>query len=62
VQIYRFLVADDLRRGALVEALAPYAGRTRPFSILRAAGRPPTLAVRTVLEAIAGPRSADRKT
>lgn len=34
VQIYHFVVAEQLARGELVEVLRPYAGRSRPFSIL----------------------------
>ncbi|MEC5398672.1 LysR family transcriptional regulator [Uliginosibacterium sp. H1] len=34
VQIYHFVVAEQLARGELVEVLKPYAGRSRPFSIL----------------------------
>ena len=33
-QIYEFVVADDIRRGRLVEVLKPFRGRSRPFSIL----------------------------
>lgn len=35
IQLYDFLVADDLARGTLVEVLKGYRGRTRPFSLLR---------------------------
>jgi len=34
VQIYDFLVEDDVTRGALVEVLAPFRGASRPFSLL----------------------------
>lgn len=37
VQTYRFIVEDDVRRGRLVEVLAPYAGRSAPFSLLEPA-------------------------
>lgn len=33
-QIYRFVVQSELKSGELVELLAPFGGRTRPFSIL----------------------------
>jgi DNA-binding transcriptional LysR family regulator len=33
-QIYHFIAQGAVRRGELVEVLKPYAGRTRPFSIL----------------------------
>ncbi|MFZ5841605.1 MAG: LysR substrate-binding domain-containing protein [Pseudomonadota bacterium] len=38
-QAYRFIVADDLRNGKLVEVLAAYGGRSRPFSLLYPHGR-----------------------
>ncbi|HSD37866.1 MAG TPA: LysR substrate-binding domain-containing protein, partial [Rhodocyclaceae bacterium] len=34
VQIYHFVVAEQVARGELVEVLKPWAGRSRPFSIL----------------------------
>lgn len=52
VQAYRYLVADDLARGTLVEVLKPFAGRTRPFSLLMPARRTPTLAVRLFADAL----------
>lgn len=33
-QAHRFCVEQDLREGRLVEVLQPYAGRTRPFTLL----------------------------
>lgn len=33
-QTYRYIVEEDLRSGALVEVLKPFAGRSRPFSLL----------------------------
>lgn len=57
-QTYRFVVAEDIQRGNLVEVLAPYGGRSRPFSLLYPHGRHVSLRVRTfvdfVLEAVAG--------
>lgn len=34
LQTYRFMVDGDIRNGRLVEVLRPYAGRSRPFSLL----------------------------
>jgi DNA-binding transcriptional LysR family regulator len=34
IQIYDFLVEDDLARGRLVEVLASHRGRSRPFSLI----------------------------
>jgi DNA-binding transcriptional LysR family regulator len=34
VQMYDFVVAEDIRQGRLVEVLKPLRGRSRPFSIL----------------------------
>lgn len=34
VQTYRFIVADELDRGELVEVMRDFAGRSRPFSLL----------------------------
>lgn len=33
-QIYHFIAANEVRRAELVEVLQPYAGRSRPFSVL----------------------------
>jgi hypothetical protein len=52
VQAYRFIVEQDLARGALVEVLASYAGATRPFTLLSPPGRVPTLAVRLFADAL----------
>jgi DNA-binding transcriptional LysR family regulator len=38
VQAYRFLVADDLQAGALVEVLPSLAGRSRPFHLVSPPG------------------------
>lgn len=57
-QTYRFVVAEDVQRGSLVEVLAPYGGRSRPFSLLYPHGRHVSLRVRTfvdfLLEAVPG--------
>jgi DNA-binding transcriptional LysR family regulator len=37
VQAYRYVVADDVRHGRLLEVLQPYSGRTSRFSLLRSA-------------------------
>jgi DNA-binding transcriptional LysR family regulator len=47
VQAYHDLVADDLVSGALVEVLRPFAGRSRPFTLLTPSGPIPTLAARS---------------
>ncbi|NUP13584.1 MAG: LysR family transcriptional regulator [Polyangiaceae bacterium] len=52
VQAYRFIVEEDVARGSLVEVLKPYAGGSRPFSLLSPARRVPTLAVRMFADAL----------
>jgi DNA-binding transcriptional LysR family regulator len=49
-QTYRFIVEEDLRRGALVEVLQPFAGRSRPFSLLYPHGRHVSLRVRAFVD------------
>lgn len=49
-QTYRFLVEDDLRSGALVEVLKPFAGRSRPFSLLYPGARHMPLRVRVFVD------------
>ncbi|HEY6774329.1 MAG TPA: LysR family transcriptional regulator [Oxalicibacterium sp.] len=49
-QTYRFIVEDDLRSGALVEVLSPYAGGTRAFSLLYPHGRHLPLRVRVFID------------
>lgn len=39
LQTFRFIVEDDLQRGSLREILKPFAGATRPFSLLYPANR-----------------------
>lgn len=51
-QTYRFIVADDVARGTLVEVLAQAAGRTRPFSLLYAPHRRMPAAVRALIDAL----------
>lgn len=50
LQTYRFIVADDLARGDLVELLAGYGGRSRPFSLIHAGGRPMPLRLRVFID------------
>ncbi len=38
-QTYRFIVEQELANGSLVEVLQPYAGRSRPFTLLYPHGR-----------------------
>lgn len=49
VQSFHFLVRDDLDSGALTEVLAPFGGRTTPFSLLQPA-QPGSLAARVVAD------------
>ncbi|HYF42997.1 MAG TPA: LysR family transcriptional regulator [Ramlibacter sp.] len=53
VQAHRFIIEEDLRRGTLVEVLQPYAGRTRPFSIVYPATRHMPLRVRLFIDFLA---------
>ncbi|MFS2055320.1 LysR substrate-binding domain-containing protein, partial [Variovorax sp. CT11-76] len=39
LQTYRFIVEEDLARGALVELLPDFAGASRPFSLIHPAHR-----------------------
>ena len=52
LQTYRFIVEDDLRKGALVEVLQSYGGRARPFSIIYPASRHMPLRVRVFIDYI----------
>jgi DNA-binding transcriptional LysR family regulator len=49
-QAYRFVVEQDLRRGALTEVLQSFAGRSRPFSLLYPHGRHLSLRVRAFVD------------
>ncbi|MGH8847149.1 MAG: LysR family transcriptional regulator [Polaromonas sp.] len=49
LQIYRFMVEDDLQSGTLQEVLQAFAGRSRPFSILYPANRYLPLRVRVFI-------------
>lgn len=55
---YRFIVADDLRTGALVEVLAHTGGRTRPFSLLYPPHRRLSAATRALIDALKAPADA----
>jgi DNA-binding transcriptional LysR family regulator len=50
LQTYRFIVEEDLRRGRLQEVLQPFAGRSRPFSLLYPHGRHVPLRVRLFID------------
>jgi DNA-binding transcriptional LysR family regulator len=50
VQIYRFIVEEDLRRGTLVELLRRYGGRARPFSLIYPGARHMPLRVRVLID------------
>jgi DNA-binding transcriptional LysR family regulator len=50
VQIYDFVVRDDVTRGLLVEVLAPYRGGSRAFSLLRPKGVRPSRATRALAD------------
>lgn len=50
LQTYRFIVEDDLKSGALVELLTPFAGRSRPFSLIYPANRYMPLRVRVFID------------
>lgn len=50
LQTYRFIVEEDLARGELVELLQPYAGRSRPFSLIYPANRHMPLKVRVFID------------
>ncbi|MFT3763881.1 MAG: LysR substrate-binding domain-containing protein [Pseudoxanthomonas sp.] len=54
-QSYEFIVADDLRRGDLVEVLPQTRGRTRAFSLLYAPHRQLSAASRALIEALTAP-------
>lgn len=50
VQIYDFVVADDLARGALVEVLEAYRGAARPFSLVYPRGAALSRAARALYD------------
>lgn len=61
-QSLRFLVADDVASGALVEVLGGFAGGARPFTLLQPPRRTPTTAVRAVVDAILADAAGRRAT
>jgi DNA-binding transcriptional LysR family regulator len=58
VQCYDFLVEDDVARGALVEVLAPFRGRSRPFSLLYPKSVVRSRAVRAMIDFVIAPAHA----
>lgn len=58
-QTYEFIVADDLRRGDLVEVLPQTRGRTRHFSLLYAPHRQLSGAARALIEALTSTASRE---
>jgi DNA-binding transcriptional LysR family regulator len=52
VQAFHFLAEGALASGELVEVLKPYAGRSRPFTLVQPSGRVPTLAARLLGDAL----------
>jgi DNA-binding transcriptional LysR family regulator len=60
-QTYRFIVAEDLKRRALVAVLPAFAGASRPFSLLYPSQRHMPLRLRVLIDfllARLGPRSS----
>lgn len=53
VQTHRFILAEDLARGTLVEVLQPFGGRARPFSLIYPATRHMPLRVRVFIDFLA---------
>lgn len=49
-QTYRYIVANDLRNGNLIEVLAEHGGRSRPFSLLYPHGRQLSRRVRAFVD------------
>jgi DNA-binding transcriptional LysR family regulator len=64
LQTYRFIVEQDLAQGTLVEVLQPWAGRSRPFSVIYPSRRHLPLRVRAFIdflaEAVAAPPLSQR--
>ncbi|MES2819674.1 MAG: LysR family transcriptional regulator [Pseudomonadota bacterium] len=57
-QTYRFIVERELAEGALVEVLRPFAGRSRPFTLLYPHGRHVPLRLRVFVDFIMEHRTA----
>lgn len=51
-QTYRFIVERELAEGSLVEVLQPFAGRSRPFTLLYPQGRHMPLRLRAFVDFI----------
>ena len=56
-QAYRFVVEQDLREGRLVELLAPFGGRSRPYNLLYPQLRFVPLRVRTFVDFLLSQRA-----
>lgn len=56
-QAYRFVVEQDLREGRLVELLAPFGGRSRPYNLLYPQLRFVPLRVRTFVDFLMSQRA-----
>ncbi|CAM4074647.1 LysR family transcriptional regulator [Kerstersia similis] len=52
LQTYRFIVDEDIQCGRLVELLQPFAGRSRPFSLIYPGNRHMPLRVRVFIDYI----------
>jgi DNA-binding transcriptional LysR family regulator len=52
IQLYDYLVEEDLAGGILVEVLAPFRGESRPFSLLYPRAVVPSRAARTLIDFI----------
>jgi DNA-binding transcriptional LysR family regulator len=59
VQTYRFIVAQDLARGELVELLPQHGGTSRPFILLYPHARHLSLRVRTFVDFLVGKLHSD---
>ena len=53
VQTYRFIVEEDIAQGTLVEVLKPFAGASRPFSLIYPGSRHMSLRVRALADFLA---------
>lgn len=62
LQTYRFLVADDLAHGDLVEVLQDYGGRSRPFSLIYPGTRHMPLRLRVFIDFLLAAFGADATT
>jgi DNA-binding transcriptional LysR family regulator len=60
VQIYDFLVEDDVTRGSLVEVLGGFRGASRPFSLLYQRAVVPSRPARALIDFIVGEARRER--